>query len=107
MFLSTSDWPGAHSTIARRCELWGGAAHLLFPMTTGNQLDAGWQPLFEEADVDSAEGLEVPVKLAYPHHLLAMLVARNQPRDQLRTVRVSAVAEDDPWSLAYLGVLGL
>ncbi len=120
--IDDSDFAAAHEVIRQLCASWGGSCSRLYEST--RQADS--LPALLEADlrtrpVNTVVGCGVLAKGArsarsnleifpdagpFVEPLLPALIAANQDENYWGQVSVTRVPMDDPWALAYLGVLG-
>jgi hypothetical protein len=111
--VDTTDYSAATALIGRLCRCWGAVADLLIPVSPSGPIPEPYDSLLDHSEIDSVSASPsvaeaaaslggIGPTLEYP----ALLVAASRPRDQYRSIVATTVAEDSPWHLAYIAVLG-
>jgi hypothetical protein len=102
-------------TMTYLCQVWGGHAHPIIPVTDLRVPDPYlWCLYRDQYDIidrrdQGAPGLDLPSRIhqepAWDHP--AIIVAAHQRRELLRTVEVAELEPGDPWAPIYAATLGL
>lgn len=110
-----SDTAAAFAAIESRCQLWGGAAHILIPADSTQRcpVEGPWADLSAESDPDAIEGFgatgELP-ETAHPREwpvpLAPVISSMGRARDNFLPLGVPVLSAADPWRVAYLGAVG-
>ncbi len=116
LLVAVSDgYAAAHSAVQACCERWGGGADLLVPMDSDGRAPSSWLSFIGDSDAEgwlafggNAENMpERPMRTDPTPEPLASVVAGLRPKyPEMASVQVTELEEEDPWWIAYLGVLG-
>lgn len=110
----SGDWERVSEIVALASQYWGGGGHLLVPV---GEPSSSWATLLRRAQIDHIAVADKPdgegIDGAFPMTgwigtpLLSVLWGQQRTTEDWRTVANARVPADDPWSLAYLGTLGV
>lgn len=115
------DLPATEEVIELHCETWGGFCDLLLPCRQKSRRPpVPWMHLLEQLDVKTVCGgkllsgkqLEKTNWIYLEGHsvgepLLPLLAGNASRNPSSRVVKVPRLSKNDPWQIAYLGILGL
>jgi hypothetical protein len=117
--IDRGDIVGIEEIVQKHCQGWGGYCDLLIPCRRNSRRPpAAWMQILNNLDIHTIGGKGVLVGKELDRKTwflfdgygtgepLIPLLAGDDGRSTSRTVRVPRLSIDDPWYVAYLGILG-
>ncbi|AWG62950.1 hypothetical protein [Mycobacteroides abscessus] len=111
--IDRSDYPSACDHVRDLCGTWGGAGMPLIPVSPLEDIDPRWSRILNESNIDGVERSDLLGDDAVSEYTdlegpstaeLIRIVVDLERKPTVQTVR--GMAQEDPWHLAYLAVLG-